>query len=146
MPVSPLHTDASAQRQQAFAVHVAPNTAANSSATADMTLLDEFTGRALIGEFAYYYGQGDLDQFMQLFSKKADKQSDMQIIAHDYGALFMDTQQRAIYFSDAQWHSSVSGGILHAHYTTRVKGKFALFSRHSEGSIEFTMAMENGRP
>lgn len=99
----------------------------------------------VLNAFASTYQNGNLEQFMALFTANArNNRGDRSAIEQDYRHLFNESEQRSIQFSDLQWQDD---GLvsLRASYDTKVKWQDKFRSSKQTGHIEFIFIEENGR-
>lgn len=101
--------------------------------------------KAMLPLFIGRYRQGDIEGFMDLFSRGArNNRGDRAAIAEDYGRLFAGSQRRELDVSQLQWRSQDGDIVLRARYRSKVRRAADMPTVTNKGRIELVFVAENG--
>jgi len=101
--------------------------------------------KAMLPLFMGRYRQGDIEGFMDLFSRSArNNRGDREAIEEDYEKLFAGSQRRELEFSQLQWHPNEGRIVLQARYRSKVRSEGAMLAVVNKGRIELAFIEEGG--
>lgn len=101
----------------------------------------------LLQQFRMHYGNGDLSQFMALFSAKAvSLKGGRQAISKDYAQVFNSTLKREITLNHPHWQTLEDARRLRAGFQTELTYDGRVMPIHRRGTIEMLFVREQGQP
>ena len=100
-----------------------------------------------ISEFTLSYEEGDIKQFMKLFTKDAatNDGTGADLIEQDYSALFDSTEMRVIDLKGLSWELAEDNATGKGAFIVTVLRKGGDSMRKFSGNIRLQVVRENGR-